>query len=164
MGLTGTSPCVGICSVTTGDSVCRGCFRTLDDIARWATAPAAERQQRLAHRESLVTATAQRYFVVINHDQLMSQWQRHLSRPPYPQFAWEAWLQLCQKGASRIQDLSAYGVQAQPAYEQEAPSRLWRYWRDDLLSARRNSGFVEELPGEADKGTVPGRHATDGIG
>ncbi len=160
---TGASPCTGICSVAAGDSVCRGCYRTLDDIARWATAPAAERQQRLAHRQALICATAERYFELVDAERLMQQWQRYLARPPYPRFPWEAWLHLCQKGASRIQDLSAYGVRARSRHAAEAPSRLWRCWKDDLVRARRSSGFVEELFGETDEGVMGGCRTADGV-
>lgn len=29
------SPCIGICSTTLGDFVCRGCKRTRDEIDKW---------------------------------------------------------------------------------------------------------------------------------
>ena len=29
------NPCVGVCSTTTGDAVCRGCGRTVDEIRDW---------------------------------------------------------------------------------------------------------------------------------
>lgn len=30
-----TCPCIGHCSTTLGDDVCRGCLRTLDEVTRW---------------------------------------------------------------------------------------------------------------------------------
>lgn len=29
------NPCVGVCSTTTGDEVCRGCGRTVFEIREW---------------------------------------------------------------------------------------------------------------------------------
>lgn len=37
------SPCVNVCRIGT-DGLCDGCLRTLDEIARWGTAPLAERR------------------------------------------------------------------------------------------------------------------------
>jgi len=37
------SPCVGVC-VLTEDDLCEGCWRTLDEIARWSTATPGERR------------------------------------------------------------------------------------------------------------------------
>ena len=39
------SPCVNICSIDPHDGYCEGCRRTLDEIARWTTMPAAERDR-----------------------------------------------------------------------------------------------------------------------
>jgi predicted Fe-S protein YdhL (DUF1289 family) len=30
------SPCIGVCVLDTAD-ICEGCFRTMDEIARWST-------------------------------------------------------------------------------------------------------------------------------
>lgn len=42
------SPCVNICSIDPHDSLCEGCRRTLDEIARWTTMPGAERDRIMA--------------------------------------------------------------------------------------------------------------------
>ncbi|MDQ8023047.1 MAG: DUF1289 domain-containing protein [Moraxellaceae bacterium] len=31
------SPCVSICSTATFDEICRGCGRTIDEVAQWVT-------------------------------------------------------------------------------------------------------------------------------
>jgi len=38
------SPCIGICDVEAQKQVCRGCLRTLKEIAEWTTMPDDERQ------------------------------------------------------------------------------------------------------------------------
>lgn len=53
------SPCVDICQLRKGDEMCRGCYRTLEEIAAWGSmTPAARRQimHRLAARKLAVTA------------------------------------------------------------------------------------------------------------
>ena len=38
-------PCIGICSTTTGDIVCRGCGRNLEEIRQWVS---LDREERVA--------------------------------------------------------------------------------------------------------------------
>ena len=47
------SPCVRICVVDEARDICRGCYRTLDEIACWGTMSDEERQEvveKLAER------------------------------------------------------------------------------------------------------------------
>jgi len=41
------SPCVGVCLVDPRTRQCRGCLRTVDEIARWYDAGAAEKRALL---------------------------------------------------------------------------------------------------------------------
>jgi len=49
------SPCVRICVVDETRSVCRGCYRTLDEISRWAS---YTRTEKLALLEVLANRKA----------------------------------------------------------------------------------------------------------
>jgi len=42
------SPCVDVCQMNPERGVCSGCYRTLDEIARWAEMSDAERERVLA--------------------------------------------------------------------------------------------------------------------
>ena len=42
------SPCVGICLMDPATRTCRGCLRTIDEIAGWYDANAAKKQAILA--------------------------------------------------------------------------------------------------------------------
>jgi predicted Fe-S protein YdhL (DUF1289 family) len=39
------SPCVKVCVMDPERDLCRGCYRTLDEIARWAAMSDAEREK-----------------------------------------------------------------------------------------------------------------------
>jgi len=39
------SPCVKVCVMDPERGLCRGCYRTLDEIARWASMSDAEREK-----------------------------------------------------------------------------------------------------------------------
>ena len=41
---TATSPCVGVCELDQVSGLCRGCLRTLQEIARWGGLSATERR------------------------------------------------------------------------------------------------------------------------
>lgn len=38
------TPCIGVCSTSLGDDVCRGCGRTLEEIRDWASLTHKERE------------------------------------------------------------------------------------------------------------------------
>ncbi|SDN27702.1 hypothetical protein SAMN05216196_1018 [Lutimaribacter pacificus] len=38
------SPCVKVCVVHPGERICIGCYRTVDEIARWSRMTSAERR------------------------------------------------------------------------------------------------------------------------
>jgi predicted Fe-S protein YdhL (DUF1289 family) len=42
------SPCVGICLMDPSTKMCRGCLRTIDEIAGWYEASVAEKRDILA--------------------------------------------------------------------------------------------------------------------
>lgn len=52
-----SSPCVGLCSTTYGDDICRGCLRTLDEVLHWRTKSVQEHAayyQRLSEKSSYI--------------------------------------------------------------------------------------------------------------
>lgn len=42
------SPCINVCKMDPGTGLCRGCFRTLDEIAAWSASSDATRLEILA--------------------------------------------------------------------------------------------------------------------
>ncbi|HTS90839.1 MAG TPA: DUF1289 domain-containing protein [Stellaceae bacterium] len=42
------SPCASVCALDPATGLCRGCFRTIDEIARWTTLSAEEKRRVLA--------------------------------------------------------------------------------------------------------------------
>lgn len=42
------SPCIKVCIVDGESGLCLGCFRTLNEIAAWATLPGETREQLIA--------------------------------------------------------------------------------------------------------------------
>jgi uncharacterized protein len=42
------SPCTAVCILDPASGLCRGCFRTIDEITRWANLGAEEKRRILA--------------------------------------------------------------------------------------------------------------------
>jgi predicted Fe-S protein YdhL (DUF1289 family) len=42
------SPCIGVCTIAKDSRLCRGCRRTIEEIARWRAMDRAERARVLA--------------------------------------------------------------------------------------------------------------------
>lgn len=38
------SPCISVCRMDTRTGLCEGCYRTIEEIARWSALPDAERR------------------------------------------------------------------------------------------------------------------------
>lgn len=46
------SPCVDVCRMNAATGWCEGCFRTIDEIAAWSSADAAEKRDVLRRVEA----------------------------------------------------------------------------------------------------------------
>ncbi len=42
------SPCIQVCQIDTGSGLCRGCLRTLEEIANWSSMGNQEKRSVLA--------------------------------------------------------------------------------------------------------------------
>ncbi len=58
------SPCINVCQMDSASGLCRGCFRTLDEIAGWANADDPTRIDD-AERLTIINAAARRR---LDHD------------------------------------------------------------------------------------------------
>jgi predicted Fe-S protein YdhL (DUF1289 family) len=53
------SPCNKVCVINEATGLCRGCCRTLDEIARWGTMSDAEREEVIRKLAERASRTAQ---------------------------------------------------------------------------------------------------------
>ena len=42
------TPCIDICTIDEANGLCKGCYRTIDEIARWASMRSEERRAIMA--------------------------------------------------------------------------------------------------------------------
>jgi uncharacterized protein len=74
------TPCIGVCSTSIGDSVCRGCKRFAYEVIGWNGYSETERSAIMARIEALVTQVVQDRIIVVDEPQLRQQLTQHKIR------------------------------------------------------------------------------------
>ena len=74
------TPCVGICSTTYGDDVCRGCKRFIHEVINWNSFNPEEKESVWKRLEKLKTLIMQSKISIIN-ETLMAVSYTHLTLP-----------------------------------------------------------------------------------
>jgi len=104
------TPCVGICSTTYGDSVCRGCRRYLHEVIDWNRYNDTEKRLIWQRLDNLMQQVLPRYFDIRDSDILRRQLEHY--RIPFRKEAsiW-GWLYALLKAAAKQEpNLSDFGV------------------------------------------------------
>lgn len=141
------SPCIGICSTTLGDTICRGCKRHSDEILSWGSAEPGARDAVMVRIETLTIQAVSEYFILLDKDQL--QQQLNLRRIRYTKrFSPVCWiLDLLRVGAGRIQDIEAYGITLTDQARRLSPDTGRHQTRSRLLELiyqKINRNILEE--------------------
>lgn len=104
------TPCIGVCSTTFGDTVCRGCKRFLHEIVDWNRYTEAQKTLVWQRLNSLLRTVMGNYFVVQDAALLAEQLAfQNIRRQP--QLTPEGWLpELLKAAGSRTLDWDAFGV------------------------------------------------------
>lgn len=104
------TPCVGICSTTYGDSVCRGCRRYLHEVIHWNRFQESEKRLVWQRLDNHLAQVLPRYFD-IHQPQLLQGMLRQLRIPIREQASAWTWLQALLKACARqAPDLQQFGV------------------------------------------------------
>ncbi|TDO13970.1 MULTISPECIES: DUF1289 domain-containing protein [Halomonas] len=104
------SPCVGLCSTSLGDRVCRGCQRIDSEIRDWSALSAGQRQRCMVELDELRGEVAGRYLQVIDAKRLEAQLRRHRIRFREEQPPLSRAVELLRVGRGRIRELARYGL------------------------------------------------------
>lgn len=105
------SPCVGLCSTTLGDDICRGCQRHDGEIREWFALADEERESRMLALDALRAQVAGQYLCVVDSTILEEQMRRHRIRFRPEQPALSRAVELLRVGRQRIRDLARYGLE-----------------------------------------------------
>ncbi|SEK31261.1 DUF1289 domain-containing protein [Halomonas daqiaonensis] len=135
-----TSPCVGLCSTTLGDRVCRGCQRIDSEIRDWPALSGEQRHRCMVELDRLRAEVAGRYLVVVDPDSLEAQLRRHRIRYRDAQPPLSRAVELLRVGRGRIRDLSRYGLAGRD--EGDVTTLHGRITADLLAAAERRQAVL----------------------
>lgn len=129
------TPCVGICSTIYGDDICRGCFRSLDEVTNWnGYLPEQKLRvlERLNQQISKVTASK---LSITDADLLLQQCQNyHIRiREDFTPYTWAH--ALLRAGLHDIKDISKYGIKIHDKFLNLSLAKLIEIIDDELFSA-----------------------------
>lgn len=105
------TPCVGICSTTYGDTVCRGCRRYLHEVVDWNRYSEEEKRLIWVRLDGLIAQVLPTYFQIVDPALLASE----LARLRIPHRAesgpWARLYALLKATARQEPELATFGVQ-----------------------------------------------------
>lgn len=108
------TPCIGVCSTSIGDSVCRGCKRFTHEIIGWNSF--SDEQKRVIDRrlEQFLTQIVQTRLEIIDEALLLRMIQRQQIRVSGHRNSWCQLFELIRAGASQIHQAGHYGFRVLP--------------------------------------------------
>lgn len=104
------TPCVGICSTTYGDTVCRGCRRYLHEVIEWNRFADSEKRLIWQRLDGLLQQVMPRYFEILDADLLRRELLARRIPLREEASAWTWLQQLLKQMARQVNDLAAFGV------------------------------------------------------
>lgn len=104
------TPCVGICSTTFGDTVCRGCRRYLHEVIDWNRYSDAEKRLIWQRLDSLLEQVLPGSFR-IDDERLLRERLEHYRIPHRAEGnSWVLLYALLKSTARQMQDLGEFGI------------------------------------------------------
>lgn len=156
------TPCIGICSTTYGDEVCRGCRRYLHEVINWNRYSDSEKRLIWQRLDSLLEQVLPASFRIEDAERLRER-LGHYRIPHRPESTPWAQLQaLLKSTAKQIPDLEEFGVtrlDRSPLTLLQLREKLLAdlyqlasaYYEKDFLRAARNAAVVSILAADQEK-------------
>ena len=139
------TPCVGICSTTYGDDVCRGCKRFIHEVINWNSFKPEEKEavwKRLEHLKTLIMESK----VTINNENLMEskilEFQLKINKDLNPL---SKVFEIVKLTSTSFKDLKEFGIDLKKegsliSLKEELETELY-----ELSKAHFNRYFVEPI-------------------
>jgi predicted Fe-S protein YdhL (DUF1289 family) len=128
------TPCVGLCSTTYGDSVCRGCKRFAHEIVDWNRYDDLQKTAVLRRLGELTSSIVRRYVVIVDASRLREMMEAHglryhKNQPP------ECWVyDLFRQTGGRFARVSDLGLVKLPEAESLTNSDIWDRIQSEFLA------------------------------
>lgn len=127
------TPCVGLCSTTYGDSVCKGCKRFAHEIVDWNRYDESQKATVIFRLAQLIDSVVARYILVIDSSRLEVALRENGFRFRVDQApSWWAY-DLMRQTKGRIADLSACGLRQIPEAKHLTAPELWETMNREFM-------------------------------
>jgi len=128
------TPCIGLCSTTYGDSVCKGCKRFAHEIVDWNRYEDEQKAIVIGRLTQLMLNVVNRYLLVTDADLLKHMLDSHSLRyrkdqPP------ECWaFDMFRQTRGRFAHLSDLGLAKLPEVKSLSHAELWEAMNQEYLA------------------------------
>lgn len=142
------TPCVGLCSTTYGDPVCRGCKRFAHEIVDWNRYTDPQKAAVIARLSELQAVVVQRYLECLDVDRVEQALLRsgYRYRKDQPDTSWV--YDLMRQSQGRVSQWAELGLRRTPEAESLDGPTLWEAMHLEYLAlseAHYERYFVQPL-------------------
>ena len=137
------TPCIGVCSTTIGDLVCKGCKRFAHEVIDWNKYTDKEKKIVMTRVRNFMERSVTRYVRVIDRDKLMNAMESFgfRYRKEDSPTCWT--YDLLRQTQGRIRRLGDVGLQREPGFDSLSIEIIWRNINRDFLIM--SEGYFERF-------------------
>lgn len=126
------TPCIGVCSTTFGDTVCRGCKRFLHEVVNWNGYTGEQKQIVWTRLDSLLRLVVSNYVLVADAERLRQQLEYQNIRFQ-AELSPEGWVpELLKAGGQQALDWEAFGLEPLAEARKVTPGALYQQISEEM--------------------------------
>lgn len=128
------TPCIGVCSTSIGDTVCRGCKRFAHEVIGWNGYDESQRQLVVNRLDAFLTTIVTHKIDIIDEEQLLTQ-LRYQQVKVDTALSPSRWVyELLRAGSAQIQNTEAYGFRLKPEWQRFSLEEIKQFLDQDFFT------------------------------
>lgn len=133
------TPCIGICSTIYGDEICRGCFRSNQEVIDWNTLDDPQKLEILNKLHTKLITILQNKLEVLDPQLLQQKCQQFnvKIRPTWHPLTWAH--ALLREGIHRIKNPENFGIRVIPPHNNLRIPKFVEMLDDEIYHAAHRS-------------------------
>lgn len=131
------TPCVGICSTIYGDRICRGCFRSMQEVIDWNAYDAAQKLAILIRLNQDISRITASKLDIVDAELLKAQCQHYRIkiREEFSPYTWAH--ALLREGLHEIKDIEKYGIRIHQEFVHLSLAKLIELIDDEIFTCHK---------------------------
>lgn len=128
------TPCIGVCSTSIGDVVCRGCKRFAHEVINWNGYTEEQRQLVVDRLDQFLVTIVSNKIHIFDEKILLSQLEYQQIKID-PSLSSSRWVyELLRLGAAQINDASLYGFELKAQWQRFSLEEIKLFLDQDLFT------------------------------